>query len=69
MRARRAGLVFGSHALFTAYLATASGDDSLRARAREYRDEVAGAALGWLPVPVAAADSVMRTRRIERDAS
>jgi GT2 family glycosyltransferase/tetratricopeptide (TPR) repeat protein len=64
MRARRAGLVFGSHALFTAYLACASGDDSLRARARAYRDEVAPVAIAWLPEPMAAADVVTRPRRV-----
>jgi GT2 family glycosyltransferase len=41
MRARRAELVLGSHALFTAYLALASGEDSLRARARAYLEEAA----------------------------
>jgi GT2 family glycosyltransferase len=63
MRARRAGLVFGSHALFTAYLALAHGEDALRARAREYRDEVTPVALAWLPEPEAVAKAVTRPRR------
>jgi glycosyltransferase involved in cell wall biosynthesis/tetratricopeptide (TPR) repeat protein len=46
MRARRAGLVVGSHALFTAYLALASGEESLRVRARAYLDEIARCPVG-----------------------
>ena len=46
MRARRAGLVLGSHALFTAYLALASGEESLRVRARAYLDEMARCPVG-----------------------
>lgn len=46
MRARRAQLVRGSHALFTAYLALASGEESLRVRARAYLDEIARCPVG-----------------------
>jgi glycogen(starch) synthase len=61
MRARRAGLTFGSRALFEAYLASDPIDDDLRARAAGYRDEAERAWIA-LTTPRLSASIIVATR-------